>query len=64
MVKALEGYQFDSVLGSLTIRADDHALLQPLFQAKLSGSGTNVTATLVKTVDAADTTPPVTPMKG
>jgi branched-chain amino acid transport system substrate-binding protein len=64
MVKALEGYQFDSVVGTVTIRPEDHALLQPLFQAKLSGAGANVTATLVKTVGAADTTPPVSPMKG
>ncbi len=64
MIKALEGYQFDSVLGTLTVRAQDHALLQPLFQAKLTGSGNDVTATLVKTVDAADTAPPVATMKG
>jgi branched-chain amino acid transport system substrate-binding protein len=59
MVKALEGYQFDSVLGSLTVRADDHALLQPLFQARLSGQGDKIGATLIKTVAPADTTPPV-----
>ena len=35
MVKALEGYAFDSVKGRLTIRAADHALLQPMFEAKL-----------------------------
>ncbi|GAA5191339.1 substrate-binding domain-containing protein [Rugosimonospora acidiphila] len=64
MVKALEGYSFDSVKGKLTVRASDHALLQPMFQAKLSGSGTNLTATLVKAVDPSDTTPPVVAMKG
>lgn len=63
MIKALEGYQFDSVLGHMTIRAQDHALLQPLFQAKLTGSGSNVTATLIKTVSPADTAPPVAAMK-
>jgi branched-chain amino acid transport system substrate-binding protein len=64
MVGSLEGYSFDSVKGRLTVRADDHALLQPMFQARLSGSGTGLTATAVKTVDPADTTPPVVAMKG
>jgi branched-chain amino acid transport system substrate-binding protein len=64
MVKALEGYSFDSVKGKLTVRADDHALLQPMFQAKLSGSGADLTATLVKAVDPNDTAPPVAAMKG
>jgi branched-chain amino acid transport system substrate-binding protein len=61
MVTALEGYRFDSVKGEVTVRADDHALLQPMFQAKLDGSGA---ATLVKSVPAADTAPPVVQMKG
>lgn len=64
MVKALEGYSFDSVKGKLTVRAEDHAVLQPMFTAKLSGSGTNFTATLIKTVDPADSAPPVAQMKG
>lgn len=64
MVKALEGYSFDSVKGKLTVRADDHALLQPMFQAKLSGSGSAMTATLVKTIDPNDTAPPAVAMKG
>jgi branched-chain amino acid transport system substrate-binding protein len=63
MVKALEGYQFDSVLGQLTVRPQDHALLQPLFQAKLTGSGTSITAQLVKTVPPTDTAPPAAAMK-
>jgi branched-chain amino acid transport system substrate-binding protein len=63
MVKALEGYQFDSVLGQMTIRPQDHALLQPLFQAKLTGSGSNVTAQLIKTVPPSETAPPVVSMK-
>ena len=64
MVKALEGYSFDSVKGTLTVRAQDHALLQPMFEAKLTGSGTDLAATLVDTVTATDTAPPVTAMKG
>jgi branched-chain amino acid transport system substrate-binding protein len=61
MVSALEGYTFDSVKGSVTVRAEDHALLQPMFQAKLDATGI---ATLVTTVPAADTAPPVAQMKG
>jgi branched-chain amino acid transport system substrate-binding protein len=64
MVKGLEGYSFDSVKGKLTVRADDHALVQPMFSAKLTGSGTNLTASLVSTVAPDDCAPPVTVMKG
>ena len=35
MIKALEGWKFDGPKGQMTIRAADHALLQPMFQAKL-----------------------------
>jgi branched-chain amino acid transport system substrate-binding protein len=64
MVKALEGYSFDSVKGKITVRADDHAVLQPMFAAKLTGTGASLTANLVKTVDPADCAPPVATMKG
>lgn len=55
MVTALEGYTFESVKGTMTVRPGDHALLQPMFQAKLSGTGE---ATKSATVSAADTAPP------
>ncbi|MEU5723326.1 MULTISPECIES: substrate-binding domain-containing protein [unclassified Micromonospora] len=64
MIKALEGWQFDSVKGQMTIRPEDHALLQPMYQAKLSGSGTAYTATAQKTLTGDETAPPVTQMKG
>ncbi|MBM0237576.1 substrate-binding domain-containing protein [Micromonospora sp. ATA32] len=64
MVKALEGWSFDGVKGPMTIRAEDHALLQPMFQAKLSGSGTAFTATAQKGLTGEETAPPVTAMKG
>jgi branched-chain amino acid transport system substrate-binding protein len=63
MVGALEGYSFDSVKGKLTVRAEDHAVLQPMFQAKLTGTGDAVTATLVDTVPAEKTAPPAAAMK-
>jgi branched-chain amino acid transport system substrate-binding protein len=46
MVKALEGWRFDGVKGQLTVRADDHALLQPMFQARLSGGAPKLAGTL------------------
>ncbi|MEE3918649.1 substrate-binding domain-containing protein [Micromonospora sp. BRA006-A] len=33
MVKALEGWEFEGVKGTMKIRAEDHALLQPMYQA-------------------------------
>jgi branched-chain amino acid transport system substrate-binding protein len=63
MIAALEGYEFDGPKGAMQIRAEDHAMLQPMFQAKLAGSGGTVTPELVKTLTAEETAPPVTPFK-
>ncbi len=63
MVTALEGWSFDGVKGKLTVRKEDHALLQPMFTAALKQSGTNVTPELVDTLDAEAVAPPVTPFK-
>jgi branched-chain amino acid transport system substrate-binding protein len=64
MVGALEGWSFEGVKGKLTVRADDHAMLQPMFQAKLTGSGDAMTAELVKTLTPDEVAPPVVAMKG
>ncbi|MFB9338716.1 substrate-binding domain-containing protein [Actinoplanes octamycinicus] len=64
MVGALEGYSFDSVKGKLTVRPADHALLQPMFQAKLTGAGDAATATPTGTIDAEAAAPPAAAMKG
>ncbi|MGW3887252.1 substrate-binding domain-containing protein [Micromonospora chokoriensis] len=64
MVTALEGWSFDGVKGKMTIRAADHALLQPMFQAKLAGSGTAFTATAQKSLTSDETAPPAVAMKG
>jgi branched-chain amino acid transport system substrate-binding protein len=63
MIKALEGWSFDGVKGKATVRPADHALLQPMFQAKLSGSGTDYKAELVKAVSPEDATPPAVAFK-
>ncbi|MEV4710697.1 substrate-binding domain-containing protein [Micromonospora sp. NPDC049374] len=64
MVTALEGWSFESVKGSMTIRAEDHALLQPMYQASLTGSGDAFSATAQKALTGDETAPPVQAMKG
>jgi branched-chain amino acid transport system substrate-binding protein len=63
MVAALEGYKFDGPKGAMEIRAQDHAVLQPMFQAKLVDTNGTVTPELVKTLTPDETAPPVTPFK-
>jgi branched-chain amino acid transport system substrate-binding protein len=63
MISALEGWTFDGVKGAYQVRASDHALLQPMFQTRLVGSGDNLTAELVEALPAEDVTPPTTPFK-
>jgi branched-chain amino acid transport system substrate-binding protein len=64
MVTALEGWSFDGIKGKLTIRAEDHALLQPMYQAKLSGAGDQITVQPQQTLTAEDVAPPATQIKG
>ncbi|KOX09345.1 amino acid ABC transporter substrate-binding protein [Micromonospora sp. NRRL B-16802] len=64
MVTALEGWSFDGVKGKMTIRAEDHALLQPMYQAKLTGSGTAFSATAQKSLTGDESAPPAVAMKG
>ncbi|BCJ60085.1 substrate-binding domain-containing protein [Micromonospora endophytica] len=64
MISALEGWSFEGVKGTMTIRAEDHALLQPMYQANLAGSGENFTATAQKALTGEETAPPVQAMKG
>lgn len=63
MVGALEGWTFDGPKGSLEIRAEDHALLQPMFTLTLKKEGSNVAPVLDKTLEPAAVAPPVTPFK-
>jgi len=59
MIGALEGWSFDAPKGRETIRAADHAMLQPMYIAKLSGAEPQ----LLRTLDAAQVAPPVSPFK-
>lgn len=59
MIEALEGWTFESVKGELTIRAEDHAVIQPMFQVRLVDDGGTWTPELVEVVDAETVAPPV-----
>jgi len=58
MISALEGYSFLAPKGQQTVRAADHAMLQPMFVAKLNQVGSDYQAVLLKTLSPADTAPP------
>ncbi|MGA6153638.1 ABC transporter substrate-binding protein [Stenotrophomonas sp. NPDC087984] len=59
MVKALEGWSLDGPKGKERIRAADHALLQPMFTAKLKGTGSAAEPELVDSAPMATVAPPV-----
>jgi branched-chain amino acid transport system substrate-binding protein len=55
MLVALDGWSFDAPKGRETVRAQDHAMLQPMYIAKLVGSEPQ----LLRTLDASSVAPPV-----
>lgn len=57
MITALEGWEFQGPKGAMTIRAEDHAMLQPMFQTKLVDVNGTPTPELVKELAPADTAP-------
>lgn len=57
MISALEGWTFDAPKGSQTIRASDHAMLQPMFTVKLVKNGSTLDAQLIKTLTPDETAP-------
>jgi branched-chain amino acid transport system substrate-binding protein len=63
MISALEGWTFDAPKGKQTIRAADHAMLQPMFVAKLQGSTGSLEPKLLRTVPLEAVSPPVRPFK-
>ncbi|GGV78204.1 substrate-binding domain-containing protein [Streptomyces gelaticus] len=64
MVKALEGWSFDGVKGKEQVRAEDHALVQPMFVAKLKGKGAGARPELVTTAPMDEVAPPAKPSAG
>jgi branched-chain amino acid transport system substrate-binding protein len=63
MISALEGWTFDAPKGRQTVRAADHAMLQPMFVAKLDRHGSSLEPTLVRTIPYQAVSPPVKPFK-
>ncbi|MGW5695110.1 hypothetical protein ACWEWX_30445 [Streptomyces asiaticus] len=59
VVKALEGWSFDGPKGKEQIRAADHALLQPMFTARLKGTGSAAEPELVDSVLMTTVAPPM-----
>jgi branched-chain amino acid transport system substrate-binding protein len=61
MIKALAGWSFLAPKGEQQIVAADHAMLQPMYQAKLTVNAAGVyTPVLLKTLSNSATAPPVT----
>jgi branched-chain amino acid transport system substrate-binding protein len=58
MISALEGWSFTGPKGQQTIRASDHAMLQPMFQVKLVQNGDTYRTTVIKSLRAKYTAPP------
>ncbi len=59
MISALEGWTFEGPKGEYTIRASDHALIQPMYQARLvEGEDGSWVPELVATVPGEDVAPP------
>lgn len=59
MITALEGWTFDAPKGTQTIRAEDHAMLQPMFTASLSGEAGAREAELLDTLEPDTVAPPL-----
>jgi branched-chain amino acid transport system substrate-binding protein len=58
MVTALEGWSFTGPKGPSTVRAEDHALLQPMFTARLTAQGGGYAPQPVGTLSADQVAPP------
>jgi branched-chain amino acid transport system substrate-binding protein len=63
MIAALEGWKFAAPKGTQTVRAADHAMLQPMFVARLEGRGNALEPKLLRTIPLEAVSPPVRPIK-
>ncbi len=59
MIEALEGFAFQGPKGDYTVRPEDHALLQPMFQVRLVPQGDAFEAEPVATLAPEDVAPPI-----
>jgi len=58
MIEALEGYEYQGVKGDYTIRASDHAHLQPMFQVQLVAEGDGFEPEVLTTLAPDEIAPP------
>ncbi|MGH7659284.1 MAG: ABC transporter substrate-binding protein, partial [Vulcanimicrobiaceae bacterium] len=63
MTSALSGWSFLAPKGAQTIRDADHAMMQPMFVARLVSAGGGFEPQLVRTIPATAVAPPVHPFK-
>jgi branched-chain amino acid transport system substrate-binding protein len=59
MITALEGWTYTGVKGEQTIRAEDHAHLQPMFHVKLVAAGDSYEPEVLRTLAPDEVAPPV-----
>jgi len=59
MIEALEGFAFQGPKGDYTVRPEDHALLQPMFQVRLVPEGGGFEPEPIATLAPDDVAPPV-----
>ncbi|MDP9362725.1 MAG: substrate-binding domain-containing protein [Chloroflexota bacterium] len=59
MIEALEGFSFAGPKGDYTVRPEDHALLQPMFQVRLTRQGEAFEPEPVATLAPDQVAPPV-----
>lgn len=59
MIEALEGWEFEGPKGTTTVRAEDHALIQPMFAATLAEEGGSFVPELADQVEPDAVAPPV-----
>ena len=58
-IAALEGWSFEGPKGQMTIRAADHAMLQPMFIVQLVGPGNAPHPVVLRTLSPQTVAPPV-----
>ena len=58
MISALEGWNFVGPKGQQSIRQSDHAMIQPMFQVKLTQSGTRFTPKVIARIKGQFVAPP------
>jgi branched-chain amino acid transport system substrate-binding protein len=58
MIAALEGWTFEAPKGTQTVRASDHAMIQPMFTARLVDNGGTLEGELLGTLEPDATAPP------